>query len=540
MAQNIFFDELMQELETQSLSRFGLNIFNVNSYAAYIESSKLTTYMQKTVEQHGKNPNGFGQMFETYEVGLENIQNAYNNDKTRVFTTDELDEIRKLNNEKDFKFGDTIRANYSDKEINSISNNLKLDEYAKTNHTLVDAVGIDKNGNIVKKEQLKAISDSIFSKSYDKYFEAGVKVRVDEETYKRAEQEIEKSREKVNKQNKNQKENLYKLKVKEDKFKQLIKGQDRSNAGYSDKIDDKTGHTDGESALKESYIMQAKTAGVNVLETGFSDSYTAILNVFASGSVYELKDEFILKNHEDFSIRIERILKRVYEVGSDNFVRGASYGVIDTLMIIISQYLKAIGGNLKTIWTNLRNSAKSIYNAIYQFIKGQIKTYSELIRIILKSLFSAIIVGFGIALEQKLSIYVGNTLAIAISILICSVGVAIFVQSLDLAINGFLAICAKADVAKKRREEVEALFNEVMPKMIENRKSLEKYLDNYISNLSTKSDLCFNDLVTSLSSSNYKVANDNICKLGEIYGVKGLFKTNKEFIDFLDSDKPWC
>ncbi|MCV3456437.1 hypothetical protein [Campylobacter sp. CNRCH_2016_0050h] len=168
------FDELLEELGTQSLARLDLNIFNTSSYEAYMESTKLTTNMQKATQQHGNNPNGFGQLYETLEVGKENISNAYNKNKNRSFTTDELAEISKVfkGENIDLYKKETILANYSDEEIKNLTNNVNLDNLTKTNHTIVDTVTLNEKGEIAKTEQLKAVNDSIFGKEYNRYFEA--------------------------------------------------------------------------------------------------------------------------------------------------------------------------------------------------------------------------------------------------------------------------------------------------------------------------------------------------------------------------------
>lgn len=172
-------------------------------------------------------------MFETLEVGKENIKNAYNNTGIKTYTTDEIDEIRRTKTEKDFKFGDTIKANYSPKEIDEIVKNTNLDEYAKTNHTLVDTLSVDKNGKVIKTVQLKSVNDNIFGKSYNRYFEAGVEVMVDSDTYSKAEREIEKIKQNLAKAPEHRKEIIReKLKEKEAKFNQITKGGDKTEAGY--------------------------------------------------------------------------------------------------------------------------------------------------------------------------------------------------------------------------------------------------------------------------------------------------------------------
>jgi len=49
-----FYDEVINEIGTQTLAKFGLNIFNLNSYAGYEESVKGSNNVFYTYEKHKK------------------------------------------------------------------------------------------------------------------------------------------------------------------------------------------------------------------------------------------------------------------------------------------------------------------------------------------------------------------------------------------------------------------------------------------------------------------------------------------------------
>lgn len=583
------FDEIVDELGTQSLARLKLNIFDTSSYDAYMQSARLTTIMGKTTVQHGQNPNGFGQFYETLEVGLLNIDNTYHKTGQRYFTTDELADIQKVGLDQSSKTHNelktqTIVANYSEKEIQEILGNENLQEYSTTNHHLVDMVAIDGNGNVVRTAQLKAVNNNIFSKKYDKYFKEGIEIYVDSDTYNRAEQEIEEMRRNLKNAPQDQKGKIEKnLQEKEEKFKLLTKGGNKENAGYTDKYNDKRRelkesidklkqeikkapkgkketlqkeleykqneinkltHTDSDRAMREVYMIQAKQAVINVVQTGASDALVVMLSTFASGAIAELKSEFIEKRHEDFSIRIKRLLTRTMQSGADTFARGASFGFIDVLVGIASQFFTQIGGHLKKIWSNLRASAKSIWNAIYSYITGKITSLQELMRTVLKALFSAVMVAFGVALEEQLAQalsflpIVGRVLAIGISILVCSLAVVVFSRSVDLMLNGFFGLCAAADMARKRREEIESLFDEIMPKMLENQANLKNYIEDYLGNLTQTAQMSFAELQKALAKQDYCEANKNLVAFAGAFGVNDLFCTREDFDCFMQSDKP--
>ena len=539
------FDELVDELGTQSLARLDLNIFNLDSYGAMVESAKHTTKMQKAIKQHGNNPNGFGYFFEIVEVGKDNIQNTYHKNGKKSYTTDELAEIQNVYNGKEFKGKysnereNAILANYSQKEIEEIVKNKKLMEYAIGQHPLVDVVSIDENGNITT-EQLKAVNDSIYGKEYNRYFEGVDSVRVDENTYNNAEKKLHQMEENYEKHPSEKNKEI--LREYKEKFNKLKMGSDKEEAGYekSDKKD--TNHTD--KAKNTVLSIQTKETLNHIYQTGVSDASVAILSTFASGALWEIKDEFIDNNSEDFSVRIERLINKTIKKGSDAFARGGSFGIVESLVTIVSQVFKKIGGSLKYLWTNIRNAAKSIWNAIYSYIKGEIKSYAELIKIILKALFSAVMVVFAPALEIEiekglifLGEFIANILAVGISIFVCSVAVILFAKTVDLTINAFLGICAAADMARQRREEIEKVYDEIMPKMMENINHLEKYIAEYTINLQNSSQMSFNELQNALQGEDYIQANQGLVNLAKAYGVSDLFETREQFDCFMASDE---
>lgn len=539
------FDELVDELGTQSLARLDLNIFNLDSYGAMVESAKHTTKMQKAIKQHGNNPNGFGYFFEIVEVGKDNIQNTYHKNGKKSYTTDELADIQNVYNGKEFKGKysnereDAILANYSQKEIEEIVKNKKLMEYAIGQHPLVDVVSIDENGNITT-EQLKAVNDSIYGKKYNRYFEGVDSVRVDENTYNNAEKKLHQMEENYEKHPSEKNKEI--LREYKEKFNKLKMGSDKEEAGYekSDKKD--TNHTD--KAKNTVLSIQTKETLNHIYKTGVSDASVAILSTFASGALWEIKDEFIDNNSEDFSVRIERLINKTIKKGSDAFARGGSFGIVESLVTIVSQVFKKIGGSLKYFWTNIRNAAKSIWNAIYSYIKGEIKSYAELIKIILKALFSAVMVVFARALEIEiekglifLGEFIANILAVGISIFVCSVAVILFAKTVDLTINAFLGICAAADMARQRREEIEKVYDEIMPKMMENINHLEKYIAEYTINLQNSSQMSFNELQNALQGEDYIQANQGLVNLAKAYGVSDLFETREQFDCFMASDE---
>lgn len=103
------------------------------------------------------------------------------------------------------------------------------------------------------------------------------------------------------------------------------------------------------------------------------------LSTLASGAVYEIKD--VLSGDSDIPIaqRIKRLINQMIQrlkVVKGAFVRGAGFG--DTIVGILGQIFQSIAGKLKAIWKSIRTAAKSVFNAIYDYITGKISSFERL------------------------------------------------------------------------------------------------------------------------------------------------------------------
>ena len=96
MSNKAIHEEIIDEIGTQTLARFGLNIFSLNTYGAYSASVKATNIISDTYERHKNNKVGFGQYFEDIDVGQKNIASVLLNKGEKTYTTDELADIKKV------------------------------------------------------------------------------------------------------------------------------------------------------------------------------------------------------------------------------------------------------------------------------------------------------------------------------------------------------------------------------------------------------------------------------------------------------------
>ena len=473
-------EEIIDEIGTQTLARFGLNIFSLNTYEGYNASVEGSNNTFDAYNKHKNNPKYFGQTFEDLDVTKRNIDSALHNKGTTYATTDNLGEV---------------------------------------NHPVTDVRKIDKEGNVLENSQLKVIKDTkgLFGKD-NKYLQND-KIVVDKEGYDKHKNELENmvKNSKDPETRKNAKEVLDKL--------------ERSEISREDANNPRT------TAIK----IQGQQAVGHIAQAGLSDAVIVALSTLANGAIFEIKDAYNGDENVSISIRIKRLLKKVIEEFQKTFTRGASFGALDVGVGILSQIFKSISSKLKTLWKTFRTSMKSIFNAIYSYFTGEIKSYRELISTIIKGLLSAVLVISTVALESQLEVFlapivtplVATFLAPALAIVIGSMAVVVMMKSVDMALNTLFGVFASRDMAKMKAEEIENICEELMPNLIAEKEELKELIANTYKERKLTFDKSFSDFKEGLSSDNIESIMNGLIGINSMYGKKLQFATLEEFDSFM-------
>jgi len=526
--------EVIDEIGTQTLARFGLNIFSLNTYGAYDASVIASNNINTSYELNKNNKQGFGFTHESIDVGKRNIKSELYGNGEVSYTTDELAYINK---EFNGGFKDTqndklksilINQNYTPKEIADMS--VKFPEFAKENHGLADVVTLDKNGNIIREEQHKVIQttkgkNGLYGKN-NKYIEdEKLRIVVANDDYKKHKNELIKTIKNSN--------NAKDVSAAKKALEKLDKSQ--------------TSRKESENGRTTAIKMQATQASSHIVQAGLSDAIVVALSTLANGAIWEIKDAFSDKGSDvGITVRIKRLLKKVLEEFNKTFKRGASFGAIDVGVGILSQIFKSIFSKLKSLWKTIRTSFKSIYNAIYSYITGEIKSYKELISTIIKGLLSAVMIVGTIALETKLEVFlapivspiVASFLAPALSIVIGSIAVVVMSRSVDLALNTLFGVFAQRDRAKMKAEKVRKLYEELLPSLVEEREELKELIEKTYKKRKLSLNKSFNEFKQGLSNKDIDTLICGLSGINNMYGKKLQFETQKEFDGFMDSNCP--
>lgn len=538
MAQKALYEEVIEEIGTQTLARFGLNIFSLNTYAAYGSSVQMTLDTSKAYNQHKKNDQYFGQTFEELDIGNQNIKDSLFSKGNKTYTTDTLYDIKNVRemlnsgkklenlNEKDRARVEYILAYYGD-EVKNMDFD-KIGNFATKNHNTTDTITLDKNGNVVKSAQLKVIKDTegLLKDRYLMGDSAVDELRVPFDEYKKHRENLEEMI-----ANGEQNPNDEKAVARAQKAKIALEKLNANNT---------CNRLMAENPRTSAVITQSIAASGHIAQAGLSDAIMVALSTLANGIIWEVKDMFSGKIDSETSImtRIKRLLQKVKEAFQSSFARGAGFGAIDAVVGIVGQIFKSIAGSLKQIWTALRTSAKSIYNGIYSYIKGEIKDFRTLIKTILKSLFSAVWVVGAVALEKKLEATLltiipplAPFIAPVLAIVAASFAVVVTSRSIDMAVDALFGVFAARDKARLRAEEIANLIAEKLPTLVENREKLERLIEETHNKRLMLIDSSFKDYQLAYANNNdsgiYNALN-GICNLyGETLSIKDINDSQK-------------
>lgn len=526
--------EITDEIGTQTLARFGLNIFSLNTYDAYGASVKTSNESMRVYNQHKNNPQAFGQYFEELDIGVSNIKNALFNNGEKTYTTDTLFEIQKAQNlqksskkienlnPKDRAKFEFIMANYGDEVKNMDFNSPSIQALIQSdtregkgkslkNHTNTDTVTIDSKGNIIKKEQLKIIQNTN-DLLQDRYLENNDSLKCPIDDYKKHKENLKKMIE-------NPKDEQQKAKAQ--KALEMLEANNLTNRLIC------------ENPRTAAFIAQGAVAGGHIAQAGLSEAVVMALSTLANGAIYEIKDAFSGDTSVSIETRIKRLINAVIQKIKGAFVRGGGFGAIDAIVWILGQIFKSIAGKLKLIWTNLRNAAKSIYNAIYDYITGKTANFQECLKVIIKGLFSAAVVVSVVGLETKLEAelsaiitpFIAIFLAPALSIIIGSIAVVVMCRSIDFGVDTLFGVFAQAEISKKRYEEIEVLCQKMLPQIIADRQLLEDKIKQTHYERVLRFDMSFNGYKEALQSKDNEKSFEYLNEICKLYGGKLQCKT---------------
>lgn len=568
-------DEIIEEIGNQTLARFGINIFSLNTYAGYGAAVDAQRSIEATAKIHANNDKSYGHNFEELVVSEININNALHTDGgaygvyldenikkgDRAVRTDMLAYITQAQNGELQKAIDDLLARQKNldallaqgyttdsKEVKDATSKLKVSQSAKIKLDLVNKtytkdeqkailkelgiqnsandeltdIKVFENGELKVNGQLKAVQirdNSDLKKLYgenNKYLNEDVKIIITKDQYQKAEELLDNII-------KNEKDP-----VKRENAKKLLAKLESSK--YT--IDD------SKNGVKISNWNTVKMGAKHVALTGLSEAAVMALSIIASGVVWEIKDMCFGDTSTPLKVRVKRLWDEIVKNFNNlahAFSKGGTFAIVDMIV-------KHISAELRVIWTKLRSSVKQIFNSIHDYITGKIKSFREMLSVILKGLMSALWVTASVFISKQLEIYLepimpgfANIVAGALTIVISAFAIVLSSKAIDMALDTIFAVIAERDMAKQRADEIAELVASNLPALIAERESLELAVEQAHIKRMMSLDSAFSDYANAKFGGEFSAiftSLDNICKL---HGTELKIRTKEDLKTFVNS-----
>lgn len=261
--------------------------------------------------------------------------------------------------------------------------------------------------------------------------------------------------------------------------------------------------------------------------------------VFAvGGAAWEIRDAY--RNPDDASLldRCKRLISAIWEriktslkdrswreIGSEIFT-----GVVSLLtapLKIAKAAISKIISALRRLWM--------------EFIDGKIKSLADLVAACLKALFVVASAGIALLLEAKLTplmaaIPGGSVLAAIIAAVVAGVMIVIGNRCIDGIVRALFGIFNSGAIARRRRQEIQKVCEEAIPRLIEDRERLQALVDSHFAERDALLDATFEDMQSARENQDFDGFLKSLITLNDAYGKVLPWVSFEEFDEFMLDD----
>ena len=205
--------------------------------------------------------------------------------------------------------------------------------------------------------------------------------------------------------------------------------------------------------------------------------------------------------------------RSVREIGSEAIAAAAS--ILTAPFRMATAAVEKIVEVLRRLWMD--------------FVADRLKTPADVVAAALKAVFAVASVGVAVAVEGKLTplfagIPFGDILAALCAAVVAGVMIVVGNRAIDSIVASLCCIFEGATAAKRRREEIEALCAEALPRLVVDRERLQSIVNSHLAGRQALFDRTFADLQSARDARDIDGFLATLCSMNNAY----------------DALLPWC
>ena len=209
---------------------------------------------------------------------------------------------------------------------------------------------------------------------------------------------------------------------------------------------------------------------------------TDIAGIAIGGVAWEIREAYRDPGAMTLMERVDRLLRVVWdkirEAIKDRALRELGFEALSMGVSMLATSLKMARAAVSKI--------EGVYKRLWMdFVAGKIKSLADVVSAILKAVYSVACIGVAIAVERYLSTVLGvvpggEMLSAVLAAAVAGVIIVIGNRGVEAIVRGLAELSARAELARRRREEIERFCAQAIPRMIADRDRLEDLVDRHL------------------------------------------------------------
>ena len=213
------------------------------------------------------------------------------------------------------------------------------------------------------------------------------------------------------------------------------------------------------------------------------------------------------------------------EVGADVLTALAS--VLTAPHRIAASVAASIADLLRRLWMD--------------FVDGRLKTPTDVVSAALKAVFTVTCVGVTAALEGEFTalfaaVPFGEILVALSAAVVAGVMIVVGNRAIDHIVRSLFAMFQGAEMAQRRREEIEAFCAAAIPQLVADRNRLDALVETHLADREALFAYTFDELRLARNGNDMDGFLNGLQKLNQAYGKMLPWRTPKEAYDFMLDD----
>ena len=262
--------------------------------------------------------------------------------------------------------------------------------------------------------------------------------------------------------------------------------------------------------------------------------------VFAfGGAVSEIRAAYRAPRELTLMERCVRLLQAIWErlraVLKDRSLREIGSEVVLAVVSGLARPLKLAQNAIKQIVDVLRR-------LWMDFVSGRIQTVAQVVSAALKTVYTVASLAVTVLVEETLASYLqipgGDLLAALIAAVVAAVMIVVGNRSIEAVVESVAAMMTDGARARVRREEIERMCDEAIPRLVADRVELAALLDSHFSDRESFLHATSEGLTSSRDSQDFGGFFKELLKVNEAYGASLPWRTPAEVDQSMLDKKP--